>query len=294
MKNSFLVYIAFLAFGIFQMPESAIAVETSPKGKTVVLTDSIFNAKVDSCKSVLSLQNRLDSIEKTYVTTREKIEGQSSPDVPWWLLALTILNTLGGVCLFVNKNRSERSTLKNGSNSSDSNVITDDNVIQYHPEKTTRNQNYNHATNKVVSSAAYNSSDEAKSRKVVVTTYGKSESSARTPSVKKQERRKAKLHRFTNFMIDNGRISTQERTITADSTDKMFAIDYEEGADVATYTINPECKSAILSDIQTFQNYVEKFSIMGVPTDVVAKKEGFLKKVSKQWVVTEKLIVEFK
>ena len=48
MKNSFLVYIAFLAFGIFQMPESAIAVETSPKGKTVVLTDSIFNAKVDS------------------------------------------------------------------------------------------------------------------------------------------------------------------------------------------------------------------------------------------------------
>lgn len=129
-----------------------------------------------------------------------------------------------------------------------------------------------------------------------VTTYGKGEDvkNRRQDGTKKQERRKAKLHRFANFMIDNGKISTLERTISDDSSDKLFAIDYEDGSNVATYTINPKCKAEILSDIQTFQNYVEKFSITGNPTDILVKKEGRLNKVGKQWVVIEKLVVEFK
>lgn len=289
MKKTILVYIAFLTFGI-QMSENAVAAKSSPKGNTVVLTDSILNVRIDSSKSVLSLQNRLDSIEKTLRLNGEKMEVRPSSDVPWWLLTLTILNTLGVVYLFVFKNRN--STQQGGTSSSDYNVATDDYARQYHREKSVICQNHNNATSKVASSAAY--SDEAKSCNVVVMTDEKDESSVRIQPVKKQENRKAKLHRFTNFMIDNGRISTQERTITDDSTDKLFAIDYEEGANVATYTINPECKALILCDIQTFQNYVEKFSIIGAPTDVKVKKVGSLKKVGKQWVVTEKLIVEFK
>lgn len=292
MKNSILVYIAFLTFGFFQMSENAVAAQASPRVNTVVLTDSILNSKIDSSKSVLSLQNRLDSIEKTVRLNGENMAGQTSPDVPWWLLTLTFLNTFGVVYLFVSKKRNGCSTLQSGANSSERNVVADNNAKAYHREKIGISQNHNKATDKVVSSTVY--SDEAKSRNVVVTTYGKGESSVRTPPNKKQEKRKAKLHRFTNFMIDNGRISTQERTITDESTDKLFAIDYEEGANVATYTINPECKTSILSDIQTFQNYVEKFSIIGAPTDVEVKKVGFLRKVGKQWIVTEKLIVEFK
>lgn len=289
MKKTLLVYITFLAFGVFKMPESAVAAETSSKGYTV-LTDSIL--ETDSSKSVLSPPNHLDSIENAVRQQGEKMENQSSSDVPWWLIVLTILNTFGVAYLFVLKNRNERRNKRSGTSSSDSNMATSDDVKQNHHEKTAISQNHNQATNKVVSSATYH--NDAKSRNVVVTTYGKGGSSVRTQPVKKQERRKAKLHRFTNFMIDNGRISTQERTITNDSTDKLFAIDYEEGANVATYTINPECKAAILSDIQTFQNYVEKFSIMGTPTDVVVMSVGSLEKVGKQWVVTEKLIVEFK
>lgn len=292
MKKPILVYIVFLTFGFFQMSENTVAAQASPKIDTVVLTDSILNTKIDSSKSVLSLQNRLDSIKKTLRLNGENMAGQTSPDVPWWLLILTFLNTFGVVYLFVSKKKNGRSTLQSGASSSERNVAADNNAKTYHREKTGISQNHNHATNKAASSTAC--SDEAKSCNVVVTTHVKRESSVRTQPIKKQEKRKAKLHRFTNFMIDNGRISTQERTITDESTDKLFAIDYEEGANVATYTINPESKASILSDIQTFQNYVEKFSIIGPPTDVEVKKVGFLKKVGSLWVVTEKLIVEFK
>ena len=139
---------------------------------------------------------------------------------------------------------------------------------------------------------AYHNEDN--SRNVVIVKYVKDEPSGNMPVEKTKEKRKAKLHRFANFMIENGRISTLERTISDDSSDKLFAIDYEEGSNVATYTINPKCKAAILSDIQTFQNYVAKFNITGIPSDIVVKKVGRLNKVGKQWIVTEKLVVEFK
>lgn len=87
-------------------------------------------------------------------------------------------------------------------------------------------------------------------------------------------------------MIDNGRISTLERTISDDSSDKLFTIDYEEGANVATYAINPECKALICLTFR-LPNYVAKFNITGNPTDIVVKQEGHLNKVGKQWVVTE-------
>ena len=95
-------------------------------------------------------------------------------------------------------------------------------------------------------------------------------------------------------MIDDGEISTLERTISNDSSDKLFAIDYEEGSTFATYTINQGCKAAILSDIQTFQNYVKKFNVTGNPTDIVVKKVGHLNKVGNRWIVKDRLEVEFK
>lgn len=291
MKKSFLAFIVFLTLGLFQVSESVAVGANTPKTST--LTDSILNVKIDSSESVLNLQSRIETLETKIEQQNEKIEHLSSQEIPWWLLGLIFINTIGIIYFALPKNKKKDNTKQDHTLQQDGNTMTEKSVLTNIQGEA--KINHNHVTTaKVHSTATYHKEDN--SRNVAVTTYGKEEQpiSQQQAATKNKERRKVKLHRFANFMIDNGRISTLERTISDDSSDKLFTIDYEEGANVATYAINPESKAAILSDIQTFQNYVAKFNITGNPTDIVVKKEGHLNKVGKQWVVTEKLVVEFK
>lgn len=286
-----IVFITFLTLGLFQVSE-CVAANVKQNSNIVVLTDSILNVKIDSSMSVRYLRARLDSTDKTLQQHNKNIEELYSQGVPFWLILLTFVNTIGVLCFVVSKIRNGNKSQQN--NTTQQNDGTQTNIVgksHIHGNSTAK---HNETYSKSSSPTTY--CDDDNSRNVVVTTYGKDENvkNRRQGGTKKQERRKAKLHRFANFMIDNGKISTLERTISDDSSDKLFAIDYEDGSNVATYTINPKCKAEILSDIQTFQNYVEKFSITGNPTDILVKKEGRLNKVGKQWVVIEKLVVEFK
>ena len=95
-------------------------------------------------------------------------------------------------------------------------------------------------------------------------------------------------------MEDNNQLSTYDRSISDNGSDKLFVMEYDEGTSVATYTINAANKNEVLSDIQTFQKYAEEFTISGKPTDVAVVKSGKMEKQGKRWVVTEKIIVEFK
>lgn len=285
-----IAFITFLTLGLFQVLECVANGKSAPK--TQILTVSILNAKIDSSMSVQYLRARLDSTDSALLQHNKNIEELYSQGVPFWLLLLTFVNTIGVLCFVISKIRNGNKSQQN--NTTQQNDGTPTNVVgmsNIHGNSTARHNETHHK-----SSSPITYSDDDNSRNVVVTTYGKGEDvkNRRQDGTKKQERRKAKLHRFANFMIDNGKISTLERTISDDSSDKLFAIDYEDGSNVATYTINPKCKAEILSDIQTFQNYVEKFSITGNPTDILVKKEGRLNKVGKQWVVIEKLVVEFK
>ena len=279
-----IAFITFLTLGLFHVSECVANENSDPN--SIVLTDSILNAKIDSSRSVRNLQARLDSIDKTIQQHKKEIKELNSQGVPFWLLILTFINTIGVFCFVISKIKKGNKPQQN--DGTPTNDIVTSNI---HSNSTAR---HNETHSNLSSPTTYCEDDN--SRNVVVTIYGKDEPvmNRNQRGTKKQERRKAKLHRFANFMIDNGRISTLERTISDDSSDKLFAIDYEEGSNVATYTINPDSKTAILSDIQTFQNYVEKFSITGNPTDILVKKEGRLNKVGKQWVVIEKLVVEFK
>lgn len=285
-----IAFITFLTLGLFQVSECVANGKSAPK--TQILTDSILNAKIDSSMSVQDLRARLDSTDSALLQHNKNIEELYSQGVPFWLLLLTFVNTIGVLCFVISKIRNGNKSQQNNTTQQNDGTLT--NVVgmsNIHGNSTARHNETHHK-----SSSPITYSDDDNSRNVVVTTYGKDEDvkNRRQGGTKKQERRKAKLHRFANFMIDNGKISTLERTISDDSSDKLFAIDYEDGSNVATYTINPKCKAEILSDIQTFQNYVEKFSITGNPTDILVKKEGRLNKVGKQWVVIEKLVVEFK
>lgn len=285
--KKFIAFITFLTLGLFQVSECVAA-----NGKPVVFTDSTLNVKIDSSVSVRYLQARLDSTDLALQQHNKNIEDLYSQGVPFWLLLLTFVNTIGVLCFVISKikkgNKTKQDKTSQQNDDTSTKVVGMSNI---HGNSTARHNETHHK-----SSSPITYSDDDNSRNVVVTTYGKGEDvkNRRQDGTKKQERRKAKLHRFANFMIDNGKISTLERTISDDSSDKLFAIDYEDGSNVATYTINPKCKAEILSDIQTFQNYVEKFSITGNPTDILVKKEGRLNKVGKQWVVIEKLVVEFK
>lgn len=103
-----------------------------------------------------------------------------------------------------------------------------------------------------------------------------------------------KTVKYTTFLIDeSGQLRTEQRVMTDDNSTHLFKIEYEENANTAIYTINPVRKKAILSDLQTFQNYTERFVVTGTPNDIHVVKEGKLSRSGKSWIVTEKLVVSF-
>ena len=100
--------------------------------------------------------------------------------------------------------------------------------------------------------------------------------------------------KFCSFLVDeNGDLKTEQRVLTDDDRTHLFKIEYEEESDTALYTINPLRKSAILADLQTFQNFTERFVINGTPTDIHVISPGKLHKSGRTWVVTHKLEVSF-
>lgn len=122
---------------------------------------------------------------------------------------------------------------------------------------------------------------------------GKESKSAESDSLRGLK--KQIIVKFGTFLVDeNGSIRTEQRILTDDNSSHLFRIEYEEGSDVATYTINSSKKSAILADVQTFQNFTEQFVVTGTPTDVFVEKIGKLRKSGRSWVVTNKLKVLFK
>lgn len=115
-----------------------------------------------------------------------------------------------------------------------------------------------------------------------------------SPEVKRDSK-KMKVVKFGAFLVDeNGCIRTEQRVLTDESSNQLFCIEYEDGSDVATYTINPNGRAAILADIQTFQNFTEKFTVIGTPTEVSVEQIGQLRKSERSWIVTKKLKVSFK
>lgn len=102
------------------------------------------------------------------------------------------------------------------------------------------------------------------------------------------------VSKYCSFLIDEkGAVKTEQRILTDDDSYHWFRICYEEGSDRATYTINLRRRDAILSDLQTFQNYTEPFVLTGMPSDIKVTRQGILRREGKTWVVTQKVKVTF-
>ena len=285
MKRQVLICVIFLALGLFHVSESV-----ATNGNSM---DSMQDAKINEIQSRIEKQEDLIREQNRRIN---ELSSQNVSGVPGRLLALTLVNTLMNtiaLCFFVSKSRKGNKDKK--SKKEESGPKNDD-TVPIIDEPTKVSKGTHSSSNNVPAGKPAQSEtgrEEGNSRNVGVMRR-KNDPSGNMPGERAGERRKAKQHRFANFMIDDGEISTLERTISNDSSDKLFAIDYEEGSTFATYTINQGCKAAILSDIQTFQNYVKKFNVTGNPTDIVVKKVGHLNKVGNRWIVKDRLEVEFK
>lgn len=104
----------------------------------------------------------------------------------------------------------------------------------------------------------------------------------------------SKVVKYASIQEDaQGGLKIAERVMN-DDTSKLFMVEMAEGDATATYTFNPRAEASILSDLQTFKNFTEPFTITGTPRAVVEIEKGQIEKSGKFWIVKSKLKVDFK
>ena len=107
-------------------------------------------------------------------------------------------------------------------------------------------------------------------------------------------RPRGKVVKYASIQEDaQGGLKIAERVMN-DDTSKLFMVEMAEGDATATYTFNPRAEASILSDLQTFKNFTEPFTITGTPRAVVEIEKGQIEKSGKFWIVKSKLKVDFK
>ena len=112
------------------------------------------------------------------------------------------------------------------------------------------------------------------------------------PPVKSRPQRK--VIKYASIQEDaQGGLKIAERVMNDDAT-KMFIVEMEDDDTKATYTFNPLAEASILSDLQTFRNFTEPFTISGTPLKVVEVEKGQLEKSGKFWLAKSKLKIDFK
>lgn len=106
-----------------------------------------------------------------------------------------------------------------------------------------------------------------------------------------------KIVKYANIQAPDqeGTIKIAERTMQDTlSETKPFIVEYDEGAEVATYTINNVVAKWILKDIQTYKDFFKPFTIdTNTATSIKVVRKGSLVKSGKFWIVEDKLEVMF-
>lgn len=90
----------------------------------------------------------------------------------------------------------------------------------------------------------------------------------------------------------NGVLRFAERTmLDTSSPEKWFLLEIDETSGSGTYRINPEAKSRILGDLQTFQVFVKPFTFNGISggSTIQDKVPGKISKKGNFWIVDEPL-----
>lgn len=106
-----------------------------------------------------------------------------------------------------------------------------------------------------------------------------------------------KIVKYVNIQAPDqeGTLKIAERTMQDTlSETKPFIVEYDEGAEVATYTINSVVAKWILKDLQTYKDFFKPFTIdTNTATSIKVVRKGSLVKSGKFWIVKDKLEVMF-
>ncbi len=277
---------------------NVVQFEVEQKKKEQV--DSVFNLNIINSQAYKELQNKILLLDSIITNLKQKQEELSSNDVSLYAYLLTFFNFIAFIYLFLKLKNIKKETdflqkeFKNDSSRTlASNLNFDLNDVSHCMGQSESSQQKQYNSHHLSENRVQARDRQQKPVKV----YGKEpviKSSFKKETESSSVIKRKKLHRFTNLMEDNNQLSTYDRSISDNGSDKLFVMEYDEGTSVATYTINAANKNEVLSDIQTFQKYAEEFTISGKPTDVAVVKSGKMEKQGKRWVVTEKIIVEFK
>ena len=125
---------------------------------------------------------------------------------------------------------------------------------------------------------------------VTTTTSGKTEK-VETPI--KPANKNSKVKKYAMFSQDaTGNMSILSRSLSDSPEGAWFEVEFAEGANSATYTINNSCKGEMLADLGMLKRFVQDLPVTGKPKDIKVQKPGALIKDGNSWKIDTKLQIQ--
>ena len=124
----------------------------------------------------------------------------------------------------------------------------------------------------------------------MITTSGKTEK-VETPI--KLANKNSKVKKYAMFSQDaTGNMSILGRSLSDSPEGAWFEVEFAEGANSATYTINNSCKGEMLADLGMLKRFVQDLPVTGKPKDIKVQKPGTLIKAGNSWKIDTKLQIQ--
>lgn len=127
--------------------------------------------------------------------------------------------------------------------------------------------------------------------KTVTTTTPKKVEKVVTPV--EPAKKTSKVKKYAMFSQDaTGNMSILGRSLSDSHEGAWFEVEFAEGSNSATYTINNSCKGEMLADLSMLKRFVQDLTVAGKPKDIKVQKPGTLIKDGNSWKIDTKLQIQ--
>ena len=127
--------------------------------------------------------------------------------------------------------------------------------------------------------------------KTVTTTTSEKTKKVETPV--EPANKNLKVKKYAMFSQDaTGNMSILGRSLSDSPEGAWFEVEFAEGANSATYTINNSCKGEMLADLGMLKRFVQDLPVTGKPKDIKVQKPGTLIKAGNSWKIDTKLQIQ--
>ena len=127
--------------------------------------------------------------------------------------------------------------------------------------------------------------------KTVTTTTPKKKEKVATPV--EPAKKTSKVKKYAMFSQDaTGNMSILGRSLSDSHEGAWFEVEFAEGSNSATYTINNSCKGEMLADLSMLKRFVQDLTVPGKPKDIKVQKPGTLIKDGNSWKIDTKIQIQ--